>query len=487
MGTKISPGDMGEEVPARKVVAPEDLGEAIEPAPSEDGRDWEHKLGDRVGAFSQGLINTVTAGFGDEVIGALTIPTTRTSLQQHEEREKFDPANRGLTPEQKIAKAHQKFLEQEAAAPNSSLSEKGRALVEGYRKSRDAYRQSEEDSKTKDPGWYTGGQVAGAFIPTGGGAAKTLGQHVARGAAFGAAAGLGNSKADLTKGELADAGIDTGIGTALGAGTGVVSRGLRAGTDKLADSLGAVASRGRAAAPAQAEAKVMKKIAQAQSKYRSGVQSASRDLEVLRDLAQEPSAIQDSIQDFLKTDDAKRLIEKVGAGKLATAPQRIQEMDELLQAFKELNATKSQDIAAKEAELLKPLTPAINYVKKYAPRAAMGALGGVVGAGITHLTGAPTLGTTAGTIAGALGGAAIGDPGTALKNVTNHPGLRVAVGSLGQAFFSGLGKYGAYLQAAAARSPQALVAAHEFLKAKFPDYPAFAVEQKLNEADAGSP
>lgn len=134
--------------------------------------------------------------------------------------------------------------------PLPSLSEIG----ETYRGFRDPYRARDEAAAKENPWAYYPAQLAaGAAVPLGAAglagrgaaAGASLGARALAGAAaaapVGAIAGLGSSKADLTKGEFGKAALDTAIGAgtsaAIGAAVPVAAEGIRAagrGIDRLA-------------------------------------------------------------------------------------------------------------------------------------------------------------------------------------------------------------------------------------------------------------
>lgn len=112
--------------------------------------------------------------------------------------------------------------------PDSEFSAKA------YRERRDYERSKDSAAQSAHGGLYLAGQLAGGLASTPlvpGGLAGAVG--------YGAASGLGGSEADVTKGELARAALDTGIGATVGA----AAHGLAAGAGALANRFG-----GRAAA-----------------------------------------------------------------------------------------------------------------------------------------------------------------------------------------------------------------------------------------------
>jgi len=111
-----------------------------------------------------------------------------------------------------------------------------------YQERRDAYRAANEAAHAANPKTYLGGELAGgaatAVVPVAGAAkAATLGAKIAtgafEGAAIGGAAGLGNSNADLTKGEIGGAAKDTALGAAGGAVVGAAGSAVARGLEKL--------------------------------------------------------------------------------------------------------------------------------------------------------------------------------------------------------------------------------------------------------------
>lgn len=117
-------------------------------------------------------------------------------------------------------------------------------IINAYRQGRDEERNLNKIADERSPWLYGGGQLAGGIAlgaATGGtgavagGLGRQVAVNAARGLAEGAAAGLGNSEADLTKGELGQAAVDTAMGATLGAGAGAVGTLAGAGLAKLTE------------------------------------------------------------------------------------------------------------------------------------------------------------------------------------------------------------------------------------------------------------
>jgi hypothetical protein len=122
------------------------------------------------------------------------------------------------------------------------------SLGDLYRMHRDAFRAEDQAAEAAHPGYYLGGNVVGGLplaIASGGkaGGARTLGQVVRHGAKVGgltgAAYGLGSSGADLTRGDVGQAGFDATLGGLLGGTLGAGAPLLSAGVGWTARNIGA--------------------------------------------------------------------------------------------------------------------------------------------------------------------------------------------------------------------------------------------------------
>ena len=103
----------------------------------------------------------------------------------------------------------------------------------GYSAGRDQMRGAIADTQRANPKTFFAGNLAGAMsvpLPGGGGAAKpfqtVIGRSLENAGKFGgsgALAGLGNSDADLPRGEFGQAAADTALGAGIGAGIGAMT------------------------------------------------------------------------------------------------------------------------------------------------------------------------------------------------------------------------------------------------------------------------
>lgn len=159
-------------------------------------------------AFGRGTLAGVTSDF-DEELGAAFQAGLEAARRRVEQsgvgRQALEALGFGVTPTQTMAGGKVYKPEQES-------------LGEFYRQGREMGRLEKERAQASAPGAYLGGQVTGAIgqaallgaagVPTAG-----LGGAVG----MGAAQGLGASEADLTRGEVGQAALDTAVGGALGA------------------------------------------------------------------------------------------------------------------------------------------------------------------------------------------------------------------------------------------------------------------------------
>lgn len=104
------------------------------------------------------------------------------------------------------------------------------SLEETYRQYRDIQRERDKEVREATPGSFMAGELAGGMLLPGAGAGKFISKGAgalgrakrasAVGGGFGAAAGLGTTEADLTKGEFTEAARDVGASTLAGATAG---------------------------------------------------------------------------------------------------------------------------------------------------------------------------------------------------------------------------------------------------------------------------
>lgn len=169
-----------------------------------------------------------TLGFGDELQGVLQAAGLKNL-----------PAAMGggrntLVPWQKEfwdGKTPGGFFSSEDVEPSATDK---RGLLDLYREQRDVARHDDDAARAANPKSFIAGEVGGGLLPamaTAGGSSGASGLGIGAkllraagsGAKWGAATGLGDSKADLTQGDIGGAALDTAKGAATGA---TVSAGL---------------------------------------------------------------------------------------------------------------------------------------------------------------------------------------------------------------------------------------------------------------------
>jgi len=179
-------------------------------------------------ALARGALSGVTSGF-DEELGA-AFQAGLEAMRQKVEQSKggraiLEALDIGVTPMQTMAGGKVYVPEKEA-------------LGDFYREARGGGRMEKERAQRSAPKTYMAGEIGGAIaqqaLLQGMGVPVTgPGGAIATGAAY----GLGESKADLTKGELGQAALDTGTGAAFGLGGYKVAQAapkiIKAGAEKL--------------------------------------------------------------------------------------------------------------------------------------------------------------------------------------------------------------------------------------------------------------
>lgn len=353
-------------------------------------------------SLATGGIQGATLGFADELAGAYEklLGSKGVQLGAGADFSKDD------TPEVRAAK--EELLRRNMTAPTP------------YEATRDSLRQGAHDAEEAHPWAFGLGQAAGGLaLPVPGGAAKgatwmaRLGKTTATGAGLGTLAGIGASEADSAGGVAQDA-LKSG---AIGAGGGLLA-GL---AGEAVGALNGRAQRGVEKARADNLEKTQAaRTKAAQSKmgeYRSEVQSAHRDLEVLEKAAQGNDEEAWLASQFLESPEAERLRKLVARGKLESGPQRVANAGRLRELAVEAQQAASPEAVAVAAEenLQNPLTKEVlPRLKTYATRSIGPAIGGFFGG-------------PGGMAAGTMVSNVIGRPGTAMANMSRAPSVRNAL------------------------------------------------------------
>lgn len=306
---------------------------------------------------------------------------------------------------------------------------------ERYRRTRDAMRREWEAAKTVNPKTAFVSELAGGLaVPVPGGAAAQgtkLGTRLLRaggqGAAMGAVYGAGSSKADLLNGEVGEFALDVGVGALAGAGGGALGEGIGAGLGAAGRGIKARFQSGADDAMsdlvAQKTAAVEKELASKQGQYRSAVQSASRDIEVMaREVdALPPGQLKQDLLDYLNSAEGMALREQVAGNKLVTAPERVQEMAAKLAEFQTAQAGKQQAIQGAVDDALQNF--ASKQVKPRVSTLGHRFLPAMVGAGAGAILG-DAQGAGIGGGIGSLIALGQGRPGVIIRNLIRSPEVR---------------------------------------------------------------
>lgn len=248
--------------------------------------------------------------------------------------------------------------------------------------------------------------------------------------------GLLGSKADLTDGITAQDAGDVATSTGVGAlGTYVAGKALNKGGAWLGKKLDGSRlmnwlqskSRNAAADAAEQETRKAMKGLRVNNAHLGGAASATMtDVATAREVLSDPLSKPEHLawaKEFLESPATRTAIDRARENTTQLAPQRMGRM---------ITAEAARDTAAKaatpeaidraaEETLSRPLDPLKKAAWKYGTRAVPLAVMSYVG---NEVGGGP--GSIVGGLAGMATGAVLGDPGTAMKNIVNHPGVRRA-------------------------------------------------------------
>lgn len=352
-----------------------------------------------------------------------------------------------------------------------------------YTKRRDEARARLKAAEEAHPDASTagtwGGTIGSALIP--GGGSKTLLGNVGRGAAMGAAMGLGESEADLTKGEVGKAALDTGLGGLVGGAVGAVAH----GAGKLVDAVRNRAAGGARLAEAdRAAAEYGKRYAaqkSAQGSFGGEAAAVQNRVGHWREIAQNvegrysPAEVAQA-ERLLASPEADEAIRRAGVNSMKEGGNRMVEgLQSAEAAYDSARAAMDPNLieAGADAGMAHPFREVVlPRVKKYLTRAVPAYLGAQVG-------GIP------GAIVGWTAGAALGDPGTSLANMLKSPSFRKMAWQVVQGGAGALGKFGPALQRAATElGIGGARALHESLLDTDPEYQA-QVQTLLEQTQGG--
>lgn len=401
-------------------------------APAEDGPS----------AFTRNVAQMAPLGFGNQLLAAEGVA-----------KERLGKGAAALLSGKGLGAAAQ-----EVTAPGA---------VGEYRQKRDALVSGQEAASEADPAGAFAGKAVGILpsmlIPGG----STLRGAMATGAGIGGAEALAESKADLTKGEVGQAALDTVVGGAGGAAGGAAGYGL----GKLIGAAGQRAAGGireaEADAAAQANAAAQKAFRSARGSLGGEAAAALHAVDMAEEIAANASGHYTPAQmaeaaAWLKTPEVAALRQNAAGNVLEAGQNRIPgSLATAQQIFQQAKqGITPQAVEAGAAQRLED--PFKNQVlprlKNYASRA----IPPIVGASIGGVPGA---------ILGFGAGAVMGNPGTAMANMLKSPAVRRMAWQAVQAGAGALGKFGPILQRAASEGGAELAEAlHEALLKTDPEY-----------------
>jgi hypothetical protein len=326
----------------------------------------------------------------------------------------------------------------------------------GYALTRDLVRKDMDAARAANPGAFTtgeiGGAVASSFLPglnvaKGASLSKTMGQMALQGGAM----GLGDSEADLTKGELGRAAFDTTVGAALGAGSGALGHGIQKGVgwvaEKVIDKGDALLKKTLAKAREIGEKKAAEATAKARSEAGRAAQDTYKQLEHLRETGRMRALTPGESQ------VAQELTEELGKKAQGRLLPSAAEKQATSAAYSEAMTSEAARAAERTAEELAPRAGRDigAIIKSYGEPIVGAAVGGWAGDALfdSPVTGAAALGMLTGrTRAGKMIADRVAKPGNQLSLAKTLRKLGAALGSGAEV----VGKRGA----AVGRSPGAI-------------------------------
>lgn len=338
----------------------------------EDEADWEddgpksktHSVAQSVG---RGILHGGTGGFIDEIGGLAG---------------KFMVGDGGVKLGANAAPAEDDTPEVRAA--KLQLAQTMQNNPTGYQLTRDTVRKDMDAARAAHPDKFAmgelGGAVASSFLP-GLNVAKgaTLQRTMAQMALQGGLMGLGDSRADLTKGELGRAAFDTTVGAGLGAVGGAIGHGLEKGAgwlaDKAVDKGDVILKRAIEKARAIGADKAAEKTAQARSAAGRAAQDTYKQLEHLRE-----TGMMRALTDEERATAAK-LTEELGQKAREKLLPSAAEKEATSAAYKEAASGESELADQIAQEELKPRVKKDlrQIIKSYGEPVVASALGGWAG------------------------------------------------------------------------------------------------------------
>lgn len=378
---------------------------------------------DKLRALGHGARSGATLGFADE-LGALVQAGSQASRR----------AADILVP-----KSLRKNL------PETATTAEGvpMGLMDVYRQARGGNRAEAESVRQTAPGYFLAGEVAGgAALPIPGGAPKTLGQATKQGAALGAAYGLGSGSADLTKGDIGGAVVDTALGGVGGAAGGAAGHGLAA----LPGALRWLAGRKIANIDEKVAREAAKEAAEATRSARSGAGTAAQDAYRQRDILNELKDLVKLTPEQAATLQAlnQELAEKAQE-KLVSAAANKATAAEIFKKAMESESKRASELGSRKLSGQEFKNQVGARVMRYGLPAAGGAALGALGSDD------PLVGGLGGLVIGGAGGHAYRPMLQSLVRMAKQPVVQRPIWKAVEAASGGVGKAAGKIPAAASR------------------------------------
>lgn len=169
----------------------------------------------------RGAISGVTAGFDDEITGALGAVGRVFGVKNLGSAKPFDPNSKYEMTDEPL-----------------SVDE----ILKAYRENRDAIRNEQKKDMAVNPASTIAGNIGGSFFSPISkiqalGTSSKLANAVKTGAMQGAAFAAGSSDSDLTKGEVKKFASDTALGAGIGASVPLAFEGIKIGSEKIGNGI----------------------------------------------------------------------------------------------------------------------------------------------------------------------------------------------------------------------------------------------------------
>jgi hypothetical protein len=357
-------------------------------------------------AVAEGALQGGSYGFGDELQGVIGAVLKRSpglgypSAEEQGEENIFSPSGYGGT------------------------------FMEDYERERNAARTARDASEKAHPTAFNTSQIAAALLapgPKAGGTAKGFAKASAK---AGGAFGLGSSDADLTKGDVGGAALDTGLGLGLGgllgAAGGVAARPLQYGARKMTE----FGQRAFARGAEKAQKPIDAAINSTRGALGGEVAAGSRGIEMAEKAAVNPRLSEDisrAASDALSDAEVQALEERVARSQIGGLYGRLPRIEKAQTAFDAAQDAGAPELRKAATDAFMDQSPMKRAMWEIAKRIAPTMVGAGVGGSLGGTAGAGVGGTL-----GLLAGAMSGRPGRIVSNAIRSPQFQRSAAQLGE-------------------------------------------------------